>query len=884
MPKRTVPAAPLIYGVTLAVALILVAPPAYAQTGATTSSPKARLPLLIANLLLEQEELSDTIYLYESNDDVLLPVGELAQQLTLGITIDQVSHAAAGFLLKESAPFRLDPATGKVTLPTGQEDFDPRLVRWIDGELYVASRLLQRWWPVNFKFNMHTLSLQALPREKLPIQLKLEREWAAKRLDERGGYYADPGYPRLNNPYRFLTVPMVDNTIGLGVNKRGTETQTQATWTGVFSGDLLGMEANAYAMLSKDDPKSDARITLARNHPDGGLLGPLDATSFQLGNIGLPALKNVLTGSGLGWGSLISNRPLNQASSYGLQTLRGELPTGWDVTLYFNEALIAFAQSRGDGLYEFPDQPLVFGRNEFRLVFNGPLGQRRVETQVYIFDQTLTKPGEFYYTAGAKRDDDGTVRSTLQMDAGIAKGLAVTAGTIHINRVGGNRARTYLNAGVRASLPSMLINLDRSQDMHGGSVTEFGLRTSLQGVAVDASRTWVSNFISDIYTGSSSEIELRDQIRLTGVLAPSSLFRMPYALDFLHEKTNDNVSTYTVQPRISLNVAGTSFTNALDWKFGSGPKKLSGALQIGRRVAGIGINSQLTYKLHPNSQLESFALTVDKALGESKRLTFGLARTFRPADTTVTVGLTHNFHSFGLGLTGLYSGPHSYGLGIQIFTAFGRNPRNGALMHDWQPIASMGAVTAKVFLDGNMNGVWDSGEEPIENAGFTVNGSARLGNRTDDRGEAVLARLQPKAYADLALDLDTLDDAQWQPSQPGIRVLPRPGKVQSIDFPVVYTAEIDGTVYLAEDSYKRGIGNARLQLLDAAGKIVGETKTSSDGYYIVPSVKPGKYQLRIEPEQLTGIGLKANRIAEVEITPQGNFIHGVDFTLSKPQE
>jgi len=865
----------------MALPWLLPAPPLRAQTGAAASASEQQLNLLIANLLLERDQLSDTIYLYEIGNDVLLPVGELAQQLTLGVTVDPMSRVASGFLLKEGAAFRLDPATGKVTLPSGQEDFDPRLVRWIDGDLYVASRLLQRWWPVDFKFNMNALSLQALPREKLPIQLRLERERAAKRLGGRGGGYVDPGYPRLNNPYRFLTVPVIDNTIGLGINKRGDETTTVASYSGVFSGDLLGMEATAFVTLSKDDPKPDARITLSRNNPDGGLLGPLDATSFQAGNIGLPALKNVLSGGGVGWGSIVSNRPLNQSSSYGLQTLRGELPTGWDVTLYFNEALIAFAQSRGDGLYEFPDQPLVFGRNEFRLVFNGPLGQRRVETQVYVFDQTVTRPGEFYYTGGAKRDDDGAIRSTLQMDAGIAKGLAVTGGVIHIDRDDGTLARTYVNGGIRASLLGSLVNLDHTHDLRGGSVTELGLRTSLLDVSVDASRTWVNDFISDAYTSSGSGIKIRDQVRLTGAFALSSQFRLPYALDFRHEETVDGVDTYTIQPRLSVNVAGTSFTNSLNWQLGPGQDNLSGTLQVSRRVAGIGISSQLAYTIQPESKLNSFAMTFDKTLGENNRLNLGIVQTFGPSDTVVTAGWTRNFGSFGIGLSGLYGGKKNMGLGLQIFTALGRNPRSGRVMRDWQPMAGMGAIAAKVFVDGNMNGVWDDGEEMIENAGFTVNGSGRQGVRTDGRGEAVLPRLQPKTYADVALDLGTLDDAQWQPTMPGVRVLPRPGKVQTIDFPVVLTAEIDGTVYLVDGDYKRGIGNARLQLIDAAGKVAGEAKTSSDGYYIVSSVKPGKYQLRIEPQQLTGLDLKADRIADVEITPQGVFVYGVDFVLSK---
>jgi len=841
------------------------------------------LNLLIANLTLDGDQLADTLYLYEIDNDVMLPVGELARQLTIGVTVDPLSHVASGFILKEDADFRIDPATGKVTLPDRQEDFDPRLVRWIDGDLYVASRLLSCWWPVDFKFNMALLNLKAIPREKLPIQFRLEREKSASRLGGRDAGYLDPGYPRLKNPYSLLTPPVIDSTIGLGVNRNGNMSTIVASYSGMFSGDLLGMEATGYATISKDSPKSTARITLSRTDPKGGMLGPLDATSVQLGNIGLPALKNVMSGGGVGWGSIVSNRPLTQSSSYGLQTLRGELPPGWDVTLYFNEALIAFSQSRGDGLYEFPDQPLVFGRNQIRLVFNGPLGQRRVEAQVYMFDQTVAKPGELYYTAGAKQDKDGAIRSTLQVDAGVAKGLAVTAGSVYIDKDDGTLARTYFNGGLRASVLGSLVNLDYIKNIRGGNLTELGLRTAIMHVSLDASRTWINHFASDLFGNQGDPLKIWDQVRLTGSVILSPQFRLPFAMDVKHDQTASGISTFNIQPRISVNAWGTSFTNSLNYLIGPGQDILIGALQANRRVAGVGVSSQIAYTLQPNRKLDSFALTFDNTLGEHNRINLGVVQSFGPDRTTITAGWTRNFGSFGVGFSGLYGGPRNMGLGIQLFTAFGRNPRNGHIMRDWQPIAGMGAVAAKVFVDSNLNGIFDQGEEPVENASFTINGSGRQGIRTDAQGEALLSRLQPRAYADVALDLGSLDDAQWQPTRPGVRVLPRPGKVQVIDFPVVMTAEIDGTVYLMDGTYKRGIGNAKLQLVDANGKVVGETKSSSDGYYIIPNVIPGRYTLRIEPEQLKGIGLNPDRIADVEINPKADFVNGIDFTLGKAQ-
>ncbi len=850
---------------------------------APADADTARLNILVANLTLDGLQVSDTVYLYEFKDDVLLPVGELARQLTIGVTVDPVSHVASGFLLREGAAFRIDPATRKVTLIDRQEDYDPAQVRWIDGDLFVASRLLSRWWPVDFTIDMASLSLSAAPREKLPIQLRLEREKAASRLGQGSAGYQDPGYPRLDNPYALATVPVIDSTLSVNVSRNDGAPRTVGSYSGVFAGDLAGMAATGYLSLTSDKPAPNVTLTLARNDPEGGLLGPLRATSVQVGNIGLPALQNVLSGGGVGWGGVVSNRPLNQSSSYGLQTLRGSLPQGWDVTLYFNDALVSFVTSRGDGLYEFPDLPLAFGRNEFRLVFNGPLGQRRVETQVFMLDQTVTKPGQVYYSTGVKRDNAGAVRSTVQLDAGVFKGLAVTAGGVFLDKGDGGPTHAYVNGGLRASVLDALVSFDVTQDaLQGGALAAIDVRTAIQRISIQASRIWLNHFASDTFSANGGGLRFRDQLNLSGALPLGAGLKLPFGLIAKHDQTESGVSTYDIAPRLSLNALGTGFTNTLDYQISPGGDTFTGAFQMSRRFAGLGLTSQVSYALQPTSALTSLSLAVDRSLNEHNRVTFGLNQGFNPARTTVTAGWTRNFGPFALGLSGTYGGPRNMGFGLQLFTSLGRNPATGRLVADWQPMAGMGAVEGRVFIDRNMNGRYDPGEELIENAGFTVNGSGRSEIRTDDHGQALLPRLQPNVYADLALDTGTLEDASWQPTRPGVRILPRAGRTQLVDFPVVLTSQIDGSVYLETEGRRRGIGNAKLQLLDAAGRVAGETQSSSDGYYILPNIPPGRYWLRISPDQLAALKLTANRTADITINARADFVNGIDFTLARP--
>lgn len=85
-------------------------------------------------------------------------------------------------------------------------------------------------------------------------------------------------------------------------------------------------------------------------------------------------------------------------------------------------------------------------------------------------------------------------------------------------------------------------------------------------------------------------------------------------------------------------------------------------------------------------------------------------------------------------------------------------------------------------------------------------------------------------------DPGTVEDAQLQPVIPGVRLLPRPGMAQNLDFPLVMTGEIDGTIYLVEEGKSRAIGNALVELVNESGDVVGSTRSSSDGFYVMPSI------------------------------------------------
>jgi len=562
--------------------------------------------------------------------------------------------------------------------------------------------------------------------------------------------------------------------------------------------------------------------------------------------------------------------------------LRGELPPGWDVTLYFNDALVGFQQARSDGLYEFPDQPLVYGRNEFRLVFSGPLGQTRVEREVFQLDQSLVAPaGAFFYTAAAQHDDRGGSRQTLQADFSFVEDFGVTLGGVYIDEGGRAQGTGYANAGVRVALPRALVTADYVQAFNGGSLLDLGLHTSVAGMAIEASRIWLDKFHSDFFVQRSDSIQMRDRLRMIGTLAISDRWKLPLAFDLEREKHASGKETLRVQQRLSATVLRTSFTNQLEWLSADGSSSFGGVLQASRRLAGFGLSGQAAYSISPQWRVNSFALSMDRSVGISGRASLGIFHDLDMQRTVLSAGFNRNFGSFGLGISGMFSGQGNYGIGLQVFTAIGRNPHTGEIASDWRPMAGSGAVAARVFIDDNQNGLFDEGEDPVEGAAFKLGGGSRHPARTDARGVVLLNRLPPREYVEIGLDTGTLEDAQLQPAIAGIRVLPRPGEAEKVDFPLVLTGEIDGIVYPTENGTPRAIGNAVVELVDAAGEVIDSTRSASDGFYVLPGVKPGTHHVRISPAQVQELGLTAGPDVRVTMPADGDFISGVDLHLRK---
>jgi hypothetical protein len=193
-------------------------------------------------------------------------------------------------------------------------------------------------------------------------------------------------------------------------------------------------------------------------------------------------------------------------------------------------------------------------------------------------------------------------------------------------------------------------------------------------------------------------------------------------------------------------------------------------------------------------------------------------------------------------------------------------------------LAGSGAVSGRAFLDANGNGLMDAGEKAIADAGFLLNGAGQPA-RTDAAGEAFLPNISPNQGVDLALATSTLEDPFWKPASDGVRILPRPGKVAIVEFPVLVSGEITGTVYLRRDGKAREASGVELELVDQKGVVVRTVRTAFDGFYDITEIKPGGYTLSVTAEHVVRLRVAAPSRG-VKILPSGTVLDGVDFFLA----
>lgn len=843
-------------------------------------SERSEDEVLLMALRLRYQVLSESFPAYPTRDGLLVPLGALCHALDLGIRVDPRQATAEGFVITESRTFRLDAARERAELAGRALPYLPAQVEVHPDDIYVDTRLLAQWLPLDFQVDKFGAVLTVTPREPLPIELAKAR---AKGFSPASGRSGDRRtYRDLDDPYRWIEVPMVDETLGFTYSKGGDPALQMQSST-FAAGDILKMTGKLFVNLSQDGD-AIVRGSLGRTNPDPVLLGPLRARQFVLGDLLDPGLPMVSAPTA-GTGALVTNYPENAWSQDQKRTFRGDLPNGWQVELYQNGALVGLQTSQADGTYEFRDVPLIFGWNDFRLAFYGPQGQRRDERFHVDAEQPLAPEGEFRYLALAERPyglPGG--RGQLLGAYGLSARYSAFAAVASVNLPGSSER--YGIAGLQANWGVLTGKFTATAQQGGGRAEELSLGTRIGSLSLQLKRDELQDgFFSEPFLPSPTFLRSRTSLDLSAALPSQELPRVTLGLGAQHDAFVNGGTQDRLIPRVGFSISGwyvNNFTLIQRNAFPGAPSSLiaNGDLLASRRLGSWGFRGEATYSLDGTQgrRFQSLAAYVDTLRFQPWALQVGVLRSLQGGGTSVLGSATKSFGRLGISLNASWSTESHWTAAVAIRVNLAREPRTGAWEALAQASALQGAASGAVFLDANANGQPDPGEAPLARAGFLLNGMPQA-TRTNDRGVAFLRALPTDQYVRIAAAQQTLEDPFMQAPAEGWRFLPRPGHTTLLGAGVIQTGDINGTVYLAGPAGKRALPGMELEVVGPEGQILARTRTAYDGYYDLGGLPPGEYQLRLAAEDLKALGLKAPVPRPVTLKPSGTELDGVDWVL-----
>lgn len=818
---------------------------------------------LLFDLRSGKYRLGDGVRGYQTDKGVCADFADIIMALDLPIRLDKKSRRATGWVFSERETLAVERDSDTVQRVSSQKKLAP-------GEIYdtpegwcVDVTTLSRWLDIELRPDLSNALLVIETERKLPFQKALERKERAAKIRPRRNFDLS-SLPQSTEPYKLWRTPSVDAVVSAGGLRDKRSGQELDVRYELFASGEVG-KASFDARLSSDDegvPES-VRLRAYRTDTKGGLLGPLKATHVAIGDVSTFATP-LVSQSTAGRGGIITNRPIDRPDNFDRTSFRGELPAGWDAELYRNGQLLAFAENRSDGRYEFIDVPLLYGQNRFEVVLYGPQGQIRRDSKSVPVGVDSIPPRKTYYWAGGQEagkdlisfnDLENLRQAGWRGGFGVERGLNAktsVAASLFSLQIDGKRYN-YVEGSVRRAVGPTLVELTASSDFGKGMAFRGQLLGELGNTLITAETIWAQDgFRSDRI---EQNVNGRHRLSLDHNFKLGSKI-VPFHIDAQYETRTNGRSSLDFTGRASLNLRRFSLTGELNWEkqfsnLGGSADRVEARLLANGRVAGVRLRGEATYRLAPEKRFERVNFTGEWRAGDRADWRAELGYDVGLDRGRAGIGIIRRFDKFSLTASAEAATDGSIAAGLNLAFSLGPDPRNGKFRFSNNKLANSGQALAIVYRDKNRDGKRQPDEELVENVELTAGQSTAL-TPTDATGQSIIDNLEPFRPVLIGIDSSSLPDPYVQPALPGVVITPRPGIAATVELPLVSAGEVEGTLMRKGGGVLAGVG---LELLDGEGRATHLTQSEFDGFFLFEGVPYGIYQLRIQALSAQAIGV-----------------------------
>ena len=768
-----------------------------------------------------------------------------------------------------------------------------------DGDVYVVQEVLEQIWPMLLDINLSSLILKVSPDRPLPFQQRKNRKTNRDRVlaYQAGKIEEEQNFPFIPYPYQLVGKPIVDISGQVGFDETSDDVVSQVSVSGV--NDLAYASADysvSYARRGDENQKPEnLRFRLRRQNIHEGAL-PFGLEDTQLGDVRLNNRELIASNSG-GRGFIFSTEDNDKSGAFDNVTIDGVSIPGWEVELYLNDELLLFDVVDQQGEYRFDDIPVGFGNNRFRVVLYGPQGQIRERVENYIFQSAMLKKGVNSVSGGileAEKDlfpieERRSPRAEgLTANVYAARGLFdrltgfVSASTIK-DRINLNEdsSREYVTAGAIGSVGTTLAQLEAYKQLDGGSAVDVRTVSDFFGFKINTEVSAYNDFISPKSQDGPNRKTLETDFSVKKIFRTLvGALGLEFRYNLIQRDAVADTSNYFTRQSFGLN--GLRLTNSTRTALFDGEHQTTAGRITGTtRYNRWNFRNSLGYNIHP--ELEPVSIRSELRYGRSRDYSYNLFANYDFNDDEKRLGfqISRDFDTYLGSAETDWSSDGGFGFMLRASTSIGPYDQDEGYIARSKSFSNVGPIASTVFRDKNYDGIYNGDDEPVEAVKIDISRKSSR-ERTDEDGYLMDFVSASGKVVDVKVKKTTIQDPYLISAAPGYSVYPRPGAVHKLDFPLIETGAIDGTMSVgASGEPMRGV---TLELLNEEGDVIQTTKTAADGYYTFERIPPGDYTIRPEPSQGIDIPFEYVSLQPGDMFKFGTDVNGVKEDTYEEQD
>lgn len=815
---------------------------------------------------------NNTIISYFYKDEIFYPVSEILDALKINYELSNDGKLFQGNFITNDKNYSLDFSKLSGKMGEMNISFSKNDVLQMEGKFYVLPGIIESLFGIKMKLDYGSLTLTITSKEKLPVLIfndmasgrnKLAKDFkevTAPLLYERDRSLFNFGFIdySVSGNYSRKTDPVYNYDFMIGTEVLGGNLNT--TLKGAVGNN------NDKSFFENMNKSVKWEYVLSKNSFLNKVnVGEISRSGFNQGFIN---------------GISITNTPVESRTNFDMFTITERTVPNSEVELYLNNRLYDFktADALGNVFFEVP---VTFGSNDIYLKIFSPTGEIITSEKRVIVPSGFLPAGSVDYNASfGFTKEIGQKFYSADVSVGITSWLTNKSGFEKVENDIFNKPVWFNSLSARI-LSQYYLNVTTAPDVYHRATLNASTKSR---ASFEVSYTKFQKNPLYNKTNQSDETYFRGLIPYE--IAGKQFVSQGYFRSVRYVN-NQSITRFDIEQSVNLSGfnASINFHHTKN-RFASNSESLNRA-SLGTHIYVTNIpmldflkNNVINTKIDYNftkKTFEGLQTTLTSNISRTIRLQLGYRTGFTKGSSSVTAQF-----AFDMPFSRNYVSMSNNSVSTTVQGSVGFDMNDTKLNYSLynRPKVGSGAAIFRMFHDENNNGIYDEGEELIEDLPLNI---LKVGSiKSNDANVLISTELIPNLEYIVEINDISPKNPTLFPKFKRFSFETSANVYKKIDIPFYRTQEVFGSVIVKKGNNEMKIGGIKVTLInDDTNEEITLTTYSDGGLYHI-GIMPGTYTAYVNPSHLENLkGVSTPDILKLSINGSNtdnelNFVINLD--------